>query len=837
MADIKIIVDSSDVVTADNRVNQLGKSGSVAEKGIGKATRGMNQFGAVAKNGGKKLNTFNMQIQQGGYQLQDFVVQLQGGTSFFTAFGQQGSQFAGVFGPQGAVIGAVIAIGSAIGGIGYKALTASSAVKEFEDQLKDASSVMDEYISLASKADNVFASLFESSSSALSQTSQASKDLLLIAKTDALDSIRGLGKSLADANTEAGFWAKAMANTDKTVTGNLLNIDTALRGNITTWKNTGKQVQSFIDDVRNIGNADSVDGMYQSAIKARDTFQETVDVTGEMTEKQKTFWKELSTTILNLEIMGATLEATNGSWSDTKESVDAATASMRLFYEYAERDASAQEKRRKAVEDIATSLEASISADTRRVELAQAGANLDAVKAKHAREDFILQKQSEGVLGNNLVKAMKSYDAAQAALRVESDRVASLRQRAAEEKALAEANSKYEKDSAEAAEEAKKKAKELLDLTAKIGASTPYEPMSAVAVEAAKAQAEMIKIFEASTDLKDEIGDAAFEAIRLADVDISSGVSDAAKEAAKLAANLNISLLAAMNLKNLQESKVESGGRGSGVEYRGQKDYTSELGYESVQSQIDKFNKSKDKTKKDPIVEFQKKLDLERELLGVSEARQKVLQALGSDVVAKNPEIAAGMEAQITKTNELIATEERRQGLIDSITGSIEDGMMAMVDGTMSVKDAFKSMAAEIIKELYRVLVVQQMVNAAKGFFGFADGGAFSGGSQIQAYADGGVVGSPTTFPMSGGKTGLMGEAGPEAIMPLKRGANGKLGVQMEGGGGQNVVINQSFNFQANGDDSVKKLIAQAAPKIADMAKASVIESRRRGGSTKAAFG
>jgi phage-related minor tail protein len=91
---------------------------------------------------------------------------------------------------------------------------------------------------------------------------------------------------------------------------------------------------------------------------------------------------------------------------------------------------------------------------------------------------------------------------------------------------------------------------------------------------------------------------------------------------------------------------------------------------------------------------------------------------------------------------------------------------------------------------------------------------------------------------MSGGKTGLMGEAGPEAIMPLKRGSNGKLGVQMEGGGGGDVInINQSFNFQANGDDSVKKLIAQAAPKIADMAKASVIESRRRGGSTKAAFG
>ena len=137
MADIKIIVDSSDVVEAANDVKRLdGSVGSVGRtskqtsKSISDTTRGMNQFGSVSKMGGKKLNTFNMQIQQGGYQLQDFAVQLQSGTSIFTAFGQQGSQFAGVFGPQGAVIGAVIAIGSAVGGMAYKMLTSGDEVRE-----------------------------------------------------------------------------------------------------------------------------------------------------------------------------------------------------------------------------------------------------------------------------------------------------------------------------------------------------------------------------------------------------------------------------------------------------------------------------------------------------------------------------------------------------------------------------------------------------------------------------------------------------------------------------------------------------------------------------------
>lgn len=73
------------------------------------------------------------------------------------------------------------------------------------------------------------------------------------------------------------------------------------------------------------------------------------------------------------------------------------------------------------------------------------------------------------------------------------------------------------------------------------------------------------------------------------------------------------------------------------------------------------------------------------------------------------------------------------------------------------------------------------LMTGIMSMFGFAKGGVFSGG-EVTAFANGGVVGGPTFFPM-GGKMGLMGEAGPEAIMPLKRGPDGKLGVSMSGGG------------------------------------------------------
>jgi hypothetical protein len=68
-----------------------------------------------------------------------------------------------------------------------------------------------------------------------------------------------------------------------------------------------------------------------------------------------------------------------------------------------------------------------------------------------------------------------------------------------------------------------------------------------------------------------------------------------------------------------------------------------------------------------------------------------------------------------------------------------------------------------------------------------AKGGAFSGG--VQQFASGGVVNSPRLFRFAGG-TGMMGEAGPEAIMPLRRGRDGKLGVSAEGGGGMTIINN-----------------------------------------------
>jgi lambda family phage tail tape measure protein len=68
----------------------------------------------------------------------------------------------------------------------------------------------------------------------------------------------------------------------------------------------------------------------------------------------------------------------------------------------------------------------------------------------------------------------------------------------------------------------------------------------------------------------------------------------------------------------------------------------------------------------------------------------------------------------------------------------------------------------------------------------------------VVPFATGGVVSGATAFPMADGRTGLMGEAGAEAIMPLSRGPGGKLGVRASGGGGAPVHQHMSFGSDVN---------------------------------------
>ena len=115
----------------------------------------------------------------------------------------------------------------------------------------------------------------------------------------------------------------------------------------------------------------------------------------------------------------------------------------------------------------------------------------------------------------------------------------------------------------------------------------------------------------------------------------------------------------------------------------------------------------------------------------------------------------------------------------------------AMKGLAMSISEAAYAAAIRPVQQHFGQLIAGGIENFVGGLLPFAKGGSFAQG-RVVPFASGGIVSSPTMFPMRGGR-GLMGEAGPQAIMPLSPGAGGRLGVQMAGGGRPvNVVMNIS---------------------------------------------
>ena len=203
---------------------------------------------------------------------------------------------------------------------------------------------------------------------------------------------------------------------------------------------------------------------------------------------------------------------------------------------------------------------------------------------------------------------------------------------------------------------------------------------------------------------------------------------------------------------------------------------------------------------------------MERDDLGALEARLEGVVPM-----------TAAFEAELARLGQTMLFTGREVGTLSTAFGS---GLRRAFDGVvfdgMRLSDALKSVAAGMAASVYSVAMrpVQNALGGALaegmnalfgGALAFAKGGAFAQG-RVMPFAQGGVVTSPTLFPMRGG-VGLMGEAGAEAILPLARGADGRLGVQAGGGGGRpvTVVMNITTPDVAGFQRSQSQIAAQAA--------------------------
>jgi phage-related minor tail protein len=135
-----------------------------------------------------------------------------------------------------------------------------------------------------------------------------------------------------------------------------------------------------------------------------------------------------------------------------------------------------------------------------------------------------------------------------------------------------------------------------------------------------------------------------------------------------------------------------------------------------------------------------------------------------------------------------------------------------------SVSDVLRSLALNL-SQLVLKAALRPLTNSLGGALGglFGGGAAFAKGGVIQQrmpvpFAAGGVISSPVTFPLAGGRMGLAGERGAEAIMPLARGPDGRLGVAASGGGGG---VNVTFNVSTPDAESFRRSEGQVAAMVA----------------------
>ena len=183
--------------------------------------------------------------------------------------------------------------------------------------------------------------------------------------------------------------------------------------------------------------------------------------------------------------------------------------------------------------------------------------------------------------------------------------------------------------------------------------------------------------------------------------------------------------------------------------------------------------------------------------------------------------LSAGFRSDLSEvTAQMREMDGETQRLARSLGSSLRSALDKAIFGGGKLSDVFKGLARDVAgKALDAALRPVQSAlggglaslgTSLPGLLGFAKGGAFSAGN-VRAFANGGVVSGPTLFPMRSG-TGLMGEAGPEAIMPLTRGPDGRLGVAAAGGGaGPAITVNISTPDVAGFQRSRGQVAAQLA--------------------------
>ena len=178
-------------------------------------------------------------------------------------------------------------------------------------------------------------------------------------------------------------------------------------------------------------------------------------------------------------------------------------------------------------------------------------------------------------------------------------------------------------------------------------------------------------------------------------------------------------------------------------------------------------------------------------------------------------------EAQDKVNDKLTESQQLFADIGTTVKQGLTNAIMGLVDGTKSLGDSLSG----ILRQLGGMFL-QFGMGKLFSFLPFAKGGVFAQ-NNVVPFAYGGVVNKPTLFPMANG-AGLMAEAGPEAIMPLRRGRGGRLGVEASGGGATTVNVSVDASGSSVQGDSAQA--SQLGKAIGLAVQTEILKQKRPGG-------
>jgi hypothetical protein len=652
-----------------------------------------------------KMSKFGMVSQQVGYQVGDFFVQVQSGQNMLVAFGQQGTQLAGLLpGLAGAIVGISIAVGTLL----VKSfMDAQGETKKLSDAVKDLGSSIEDYLKLS--ADNV--DMAKKIKDTYGEVTQQFVELE--------ERIQAL--SFRQMTLDAMAAAKALGDVDfgGSTYGELDDIRATFK--------LGKRQASVADPITNIFSEVDPAKDLQDLMKAVDTAMATspeaaldatrtlgaaiLDAVGgvnKLTGESLTYYKDITTAEKQLSQL---VQIRNGDLTGINKSAE--TAAQKAEDAIADAKELLRLKREEAALEKIIIDQGEDSVDARAKNADNAAQTAKAKWEEKFAADGISATERDII--NQLMEAARLHE-------INKDRIADAKDEARElEKALREA------------------------ATALNSMITFGEGLDkALAVAVAK-----VKALKADMDetVAGTIAGNLFDAGLKKDKALET-TSDPAKirlitkeyrEQVGVAEQLNAVLTEASDIKAAEKAANAT----------------------EKETPADKLTKE--------AFALDSKLNKQRAVMGLSgeqlyveEVRYALIDKIGQEE-AKNFTLEIDRVAKILAAKQqLIALDQQRADFADLVADSFADSFMSIVDGTATVKEAFRAMALDIVKHLFKVLVMQQAINAIGGAmsgssnalvkslggglksYKAADGAAFSGGNVIP-FASGGVISQVVT--------------------------------------------------------------------------------------------